>query len=140
MNVAVISGRIATEIELKATPTGVAVCSFNVAVKRDYKNSNGEYDADFITCVAWRNQAEFISKYFAKGQQIEIKGRTEVRTWDDAEGNRRTKSEIIVEGVGFLGKKESNPTVTPSTVLSAPEINTDGLDANDLNNDDDLPF
>lgn len=140
MNVAVISGRIATDVELKSTPTGVSVCSFNVAVKRDYKNSNGEYDADFITCVAWRNQAEFISKYFVKGQQIEIKGRTEVRTWDDAEGNRRTKSEIIVEGVGFLGKKENSPTITPPTVLSAPEVKTDGLDDLVVDNDDDLPF
>lgn len=137
MNTAVISGNIATDIELKFTPSNVPVCSFNVAVRKNYKNADGEYGTDFIPCVAWRNNAEFISKYFSKGQGIIIGGSIEVRSWD-VDGQKHWKTELNVEKVDFVGgKREGQNTTQPVSNVSPtptmPPIDTTG-------NDDDLPF
>ena len=107
MNNVCLIGRMTREPELRSTETGTSVCSFSLAVQRSFKNKDGEYEADFINCVAWRNTAEFISKYFKKGQQIGVKGEIQTRKWDD-NGTTRYATEVIVTGTTFVGKNSSD--------------------------------
>ena len=86
LNTVIIEGRLTKDPELKTTPNGISVSTFAVAVARDYKNANGEYDSDFFECVAWRNNAERISKYFHKGDGVGIVGRLQTRTYKDKNG------------------------------------------------------
>ena len=132
MNVATLLGRLVKDPELKHTASGTAVVSFTIAVDRRFKNANGEYKADFINCVAWKNTAEFIAKYFGKGQMIALCGSIQVRNWEDNEGNKRYATEVIVNEVNFAGEKKDvvSDNSTPSFAEYPP------IDAND----DDLPF
>lgn len=137
MNKVILSGRIASEIELKATPSGVSVCSFRIAVGRRFKNADGNYDADFISCVAWRANADFINKYFSKGDPIELCGNIQTRTYED-DGKKIYVTEVIVDEVGFtLGKKEKSQEAQNS--VSAPPCNN-GFMPLTQEEDDDLPF
>ena len=142
LNTVIIEGRLTKDPELKTTPNGISVSTFAVAVARDYKNSNGEYDSDFFECVAWRNNAERISKYFHKGDGVGIVGRLQTRTYKDKNGVNRKAIEIIAESIHFpVGSKKSNSTA------SAPAANGTGASAGatpqyesvDLS-DEDLPF
>ena len=137
MNKVILSGRIASEIELKATPSGVSVCSFRIAVSRKFKNAEGNYDADFISCVAWRANADFINKYFSKGDPIELCGNIQTRTYED-NGKKMYVTEVIVDEVGFTqGKKEKSQEV--QNIPSAPTY-ADGFMPLTQEEDDDLPF
>lgn len=130
MNKALLSGRICSEIELKTTASDVSVCSFRIAVNRKFKNSEGGYDADFINIVVWRAQAEFISKYFSKGDPIELCGNIQTRDYEK-DGHKVYITEVVVEEVGFTqGKKQG--TDAPAT------NDTDGFMPTPA--DDDLPF
>lgn len=114
MNNVNLLGRITADIELKHTPSNVAVVSFTLAVDRGYKNEDGTKQTDFIDIVAWRNTAEFISKYFSKGQRMAIQGRLQTRDWEDKNGNKRKAVEVIVDNAYFAdGKKSEAPTFTP---------------------------
>lgn len=114
MNNVNLLGRITADIELKHTPSNVAVCSFSLAVDRGYKNEDGTKQTDFIDIVAWRNTAEFISKYFSKGQRMAIQGRLQTRDWEDKNGNKRKAVEVVVDNAYFAdGKKSEAPTFTP---------------------------
>ncbi len=104
-NVVVIMGRLTSQPELKTSQSGVSVTSFTVAINRQY--SKGEQQTDFIPCVAWRNNADFITKYFGKGQMIAIKGSLQQRSYQDKNGNNRTTYEVVVESADFCGKKEN---------------------------------
>ena len=84
-----IMGRITKDLELRHTQSGTAVCQFCVAVTRSFKDANGEYQSDFIDCVAWRNSAEFITKYFSKGALIALDGELQTRNYTDKDGNKR---------------------------------------------------
>ena len=106
-NKVLIMGNISSEVELKQTQSGTSVCSFNVAVNRYSKDPN-ESKADFFTVVAWQAKAEFVSKYFKKGQAIIVCGRLENREWSDKQGNKRISTEIIAEEIAFAGGKESS--------------------------------
>lgn len=106
-NKAMLGGRLTSDIELKQTPTGVATCSFSVAVNRKYQK-DGERQADFINCVAWRGTAEFISKYFSKGSSIFVVGEIQTRTWTDKDGNKRYVTEVIVDEANFVDGKGEN--------------------------------
>lgn len=106
INTVVIMGRLTSTPELKTTNTGLSVSSFTVAVNRQY--SKGEQQTDFIPCVAWRNNAEFITKYFTKGQLIAIKGSLQQRNYKDKNGNNRTAYEVVVESADFCGDKKSD--------------------------------
>ena len=131
MNVIVIMGRLTKEPELKTTNNGVSVTSFSVAVNRSYSKEN---QTDFINCVAWRNNAEFITKYFGKGQMIAIKGELHQRTFTDKDGNKRTTYDVVVESADFCGSKSEE---------EKPDIfsNVDTTDFEDISMDDkDLPF
>ena len=112
MNKVILMGRLVKDPELKQTPSGVSVARFSIAVNRRFKNDNGEYDADFINCVAWRQTSEFITKYFQKGSMIAITGSIQVSTWDDKEGKRQYSTEVVVDEAYFTGSKgEASGTI-----------------------------
>lgn len=100
LNSSIIMGRLARDPELRATGSGVSVCSFTVAVDRDY-SQNGERDADFIDCVAWRKAGEFVARNFTKGSMIVVSGRLQMRGWTDKDGNKRRTAEIVADDVYF---------------------------------------
>ena len=109
LNLVALMGRLCNEPELKTTQSGVSVTSFAIAVDRKYQPQGEERKADFIDIVAWRNQAEFICKYFKKGSMIGIEGEIQTRTYQDKNGNNRKAVEIVVKQVSFCGSKsESN--------------------------------
>lgn len=124
-----IMGRITRDLELRHTQSGVAVCQFCVAVTRSFKDANGEYQSDFIDCVAWRNSAEFITKYFSKGAMIALDGELQTRNYTDKDGNKRKATELLVSSAAFTGeKRESAAKPTPTE------------DDYSAISDDDLPF
>lgn len=112
LNRVILMGRITQDLELKLTPSGVSVLSFSVAVDRGFVKQGEEKQADFISCVAWRQQAEFISKYFAKGRMIALEGNLRTRTYDDKNGSKHYVTEVFVDSVSFTGeaKQQSNQT------------------------------
>ena len=107
MNKVVLVGRLTKDVELRTTPQGVSVCSFTIAVNRRFKNANGEYEADFINCVAWRQTAEFLSKYFSKGRMVGISGSIQTRSWEK-DGERRYATEVLAEEAYFVDSKSSD--------------------------------
>lgn len=113
-----IMGNLVADPELKTTSSGINVCSFRIACERDYVSSVGQREADFVDCVAWREKAEFISKYFSKGMPILVSGRLQMCKWEDRDGNKRTAAEIQAESLYFAGgenrKKQSTPNFTDS--------------------------
>lgn len=133
MNIAGITGNLVADPELKTTQSGQSVCSFAVAVKRPHTKDK----TDFIDCVAWKEKAEFICKYFSKGKKIEISGYISTRIYEN-EGSKRKVTEIICETVGFGGKKEDSPSPAPAQHSASEEDHRDGFTPLPL--DDDLPF
>ena len=142
LNTIIIQGRIAKLNDLKLTQTQKSVLSFTVACDRDFDREN----ADFIPCVAWGKSAEFIDKYFQKGQMILVRGRLQVREWTDDRDNRRSATEIIVDSVNFCGDKKKEEA--PSKKSREPDEyqqrieDTPDYRFHELNGDsaDDLPF
>lgn len=109
-NRVILMGRISQDLEMKTTPSGVSVLTFSVAVDRRYQNKGEEKKTDFFNCVAWRNEAEFITKYFTKGRPILIEGELQNRSFDGKDGNKRWVTEIIVERATFTGDKQTSTT------------------------------
>lgn len=105
MNKAIIVGNLTRDPEQRTTQSGIAVTSFTVAVRRRFKDADGNYPADFINCVAWRQTAEFVAKYFTKGMKIGIVGTIQTRTYDDANGIKRYVTEINVDEAEFVESK-----------------------------------
>lgn len=130
-NLAVLMGRLTAAPELKATQSGTPVTTFTIAVNRRYKAKDGEQQADFINCVAWRKTAEFITKYFSKGDAITIRGEIQTRKYKDRDGNSRTAFEIKVDDATFCGGKSGGNT--DDTTQGAPVFE-------DIDNDEELPF
>ena len=109
MNVVCLVGRLTADPELRQTPNGINVCSFSVAVQSSSKNPDGSYKADFINCVAWRQTAEFITRYFRKGQNIGLNGSIQTRTYQDKDtGKNRTAFEVVVNNTYFVESKGSS--------------------------------
>ena len=104
LNRVILMGRITQDLEIRQTQGGVAVLSFTVAVDRGYVKQGEERQTDFINCVAWRQQAEFISRYFAKGRMIAIEGNLRTRTYDDKNGVKHYVTEVFVDNVSFTGE------------------------------------
>ena len=104
LNHCVFMGRLTSAPELRHTQQGTAVTSFTIAVDRDFEKGK----TDFIDCVAWRNTAEFVSKYFGKGRMIAVSGKLQMRDWTDKEGNKRRNAEITADNVYFADSKNSN--------------------------------
>ena len=127
---------------MRQTPNGVSLVRFSIAVTRRFKNSNGEYDADFINCVAWRKTGEFIARYFQKGSMIAIVGSIQTRSWDGNDGKKQYATEVIVDEAYFTGSKSESGTGGNT------DLSDSGLD--DLNSqygedfatigEEDLPF
>lgn len=105
MNKVILMGRLTADPELKTTPNGISVTSFSLAVDRNYVKQGGERKTDFINVVAWRQRAEFICKYFTKGQLIALDGSIETRQYVDKNGNNRTAFEVVVENAYFTGDR-----------------------------------
>ena len=105
LNHIVIMGRLTRDPELRRTQSGIPVASFRLAVDRDFGGQNGDRQADFIDVVAWRNTAEFVSKYFSKGKMAVVSGRLQMRDWNDRDGNKRTSAEVVADNVYFGDSK-----------------------------------
>lgn len=133
LNSVVIMGRFTRDPEMRQTPNGVPVASFSLAVERDFKDTSGEKQTDFIDCTAWRNTAEFICKYFTKGRMAVVSGRLQVRHWDDKDGNKRKSTDVIVENAYFADSKRDAANMAAPEHPLFTEIG-DELD------DEDLPF
>ena len=108
LNRIVLMGRLTRDPELRRTQSGTAVTSFTLAVDRDFKNADGTKDTDFIDVVAWRNTAEFVSKYFSKGRMAVVEGRLQLRDWTDKDGNKRRNAEVLAENIYFGDAKRDN--------------------------------
>ena len=138
-NIVVLTGRLTADPELKTTPNGISVTSFSIAVGRRYR-AGEEAQADFINIVAWRQTAEFISKYFKKGSMIGIEGSIQTRKYTDKNGNNRTSFEVVANNIQFVeSKRDSGPA---DTGAPASFSNADASDFAEIDNgmDDDLPF
>ena len=112
MNKVILIGRLTKEPELRKTPTDVSVCQFTLAVNRPYQGQNGEREADFISCVAWRTQAENLCKYIKKGGQIAVEGNIQTRSYNDKNGEKRYVTEVVCDAITFLEAKKDNSNYT----------------------------
>lgn len=113
MNKVILVGRLVKDPEVKTTQSQIAVCGFTIAVDRKSKSASGERQADFLSCVAWRQQAEFLGKYFQKGSRIGVIGNLQSRSYDDASGKKIYVTEVIVDEIEFV---ESKRQETPAPV------------------------
>ena len=125
LNKITIMGRLTRDPELRRTQSGVAVTGFTLAVDRDF----GDKETDFIDCVAWKNTAEFVSKYFSKGRMAIVSGRLQMREWEDKDGKKRKTAEVVADSV-YFGDSKTNIEDIPAKVAEPVEIEDDG----------DLPF
>lgn len=143
LNTAIIMGRLTVDPELRTTQTGILVTSFTVAVDRNYK-SGEERHTDFINVVAWRGTADFVSRYFKKGQMIAVQGSIQTRNYEDKNGNKRTAVEIVADNVSFCGSKNESNNRMPTTDISTESFSvlpdTDGGFSFGANDDEGLPF
>ncbi len=105
MNKAILMGRLTRDPELRHTQSNVPVATFTVAIDRRFKSQNGERESDFINCVAWRQQAEFVSKWFTKGRMICVVGSIQTRKYVDKDGNNRTATEVVADEINFCGDR-----------------------------------
>ncbi|MCL2301233.1 MAG: single-stranded DNA-binding protein [Firmicutes bacterium] len=155
LNSAIIMGRLTAEPELKSA-AGTTVCSFTVAVDGRSKDQRGERQTNFIRCVAWRERAEFLSRYFHKGSMVAITGYIQVRQYEDKNGNKREAVEIVADRIDFTGEKNPGnaggfrddiplPPAPPErqgqAIQPAPAYSTaQPADFDEIAGDDDLPF
>ncbi|MDD6175214.1 MAG: single-stranded DNA-binding protein [Firmicutes bacterium] len=146
LNSVVMMGRLTADPELRTTPNGVSVCSFTIAVDRPHQRSGAERVTDFFDCVAWRSNAEFVSRYFHKGNLICVQGYMTVRPYQDKNGNNRRAYEIVVDAAHFVESKRdaaASAAPAPAAQNNAPAAAYSSGDAGDfveIPGDDDLPF
>ena len=142
LNKVILMGRFTRDPELRSTPQGVSTCAFSIAVDRNFVRPGEERKADFINCVAWRQTAEFISKYFRKGSMVALEGSIQTRSWDDAEGKKRYATEVIVNQVYFAeSKRDSQSDVMGSDVpYASNDFGSLPDPISPMGTDDDLPF
>jgi single-strand DNA-binding protein len=133
INKLVLGGRLTSDVELKQTPSGVSVCTFTLAVNRKYQ-AEGQQQTDFLNCTAWRQTAEFISKYFRKGSSLCVTGSVQTRTWQDQNGQKRYATDIVVDEALFVdSKNEAQQAEAPKPTNYIP-------DAYKVPQDESLPF
>lgn len=135
LNVVALMGRLTADPELRATPAGVSVTSFTLAVDRSFVKQGEERQADFINCVAWRGAADFIAKYFRKGSLIAVDGKIQTRRYQDKDGHNQTAFEVVVDNGHFAGSKEN----ADKPAYSAPEQPSYD-DFATIDDAEDLPF
>ena len=148
LNKVILMGHMTADPELKQTTSGTSVCSFSIGVNRRYsKQDQGQQSVDFINIVAWRQQAEFVSRYFKKGSSIVICGSIQVRSWNDQNGQKRYATEVVADEVTFGapaaqagGERVQSQGYTP-TAYGAPSFNSTGsADFEEIPGDESLPF
>lgn len=138
INTVALMGRLTHEPEIKVTPSGVSVIRFQLAVDRKYQADPSNRQADFIDCIAWRQTAEFINRYFHKGSMIAVEGSIQTSNYTDKNGAKRKQTEVVADNVSFCGSKGDNG--------AAGQQNAPNLDVNEaefeeiVDDDDDLPF
>ena len=143
MNTVCLMGRLVADPELRSTQTGVSVTSFGLAVERNYVQADGSRTTDFIDCVAWKGVADFITKYFRKGEMIAIVGNIQTRNFEDKNGNKRKATEVIVDNANFCGSKASGQITQkkPDINVPPPSFSTGSAsDFEEVGGDDDMPF
>jgi len=147
MNKVILVGRLTKDPELRATTSGIPVCSFTVACDRRYVKAGEERKADFINCIAWRQTGESIAKFFTKGTRIALEGSIQTRTWQDNEGKNRYATEVVVDQWEFAQSKSeggasyapaSNSGLYPIDDSAAPAVGD--IDGFMPIEEDDLPF
>ena len=145
VNKVILGGHLTSDVELKQTPSGVSVCQFSIAVNRRFSR-DGERQTDFIACQAWRQTAEFISRYFGKGSAICVAGSIQTRTWQDQQGQKRYATEVVVDEAYFVDSKgdgqgaSGNNTYIPDAYASPGFAGADKPSFETMSGDDDLPF
>lgn len=140
MNCVILVGRLTADPELRSTQSGVSVCSFGIAVDRRF-SSGAERQADFIDCVAWRQTAEFVAKYFSKGKLIGIEGSIQTRNYEDNQGNRRKAVEVVAGQVSFVGPKDGDTQPGKNTLTQQADGQAEGIEGyQEITDDGDLPF
>lgn len=137
MNKIIITGNICHDLEIK-TSGETKILNFTVAVKRNFKNKNGEYETDFLRCVAFNNQAEFINKYFQKGYPILIEGNLQTNNYETENGEKRTSFNIVVENINFFSKRKEETSEDAPNPSFEKVMEEKGVDY--TIEDDDLPF
>lgn len=140
LNKVILGGRLTADPELKTTPSGVSVVTFTVAVNRRFAKDG---ETDFINCVAWRQTAEFVSKYFSKGSSISVVGSIQVRSWTDNNGQKRYATEVIADEAYFVDGKNDSAASAPNASQYVPDQYKTPQNApeyTDISGDDDLPF
>lgn len=137
LNKVCLMGRMVRDPELRTTGSGVSVTNFTIAVDRDYKSGENR-EADFITCQAWRNAAEFIAKNFSKGRMIAIEGALQTSSYTNKEGNKISRTEVVVNNAYFADSKPSNPNSQGGNSYGSPK--TPKFEEADDLNEEDLPF
>ena len=139
LNRIILMGRLTRDPELRRTGSGTAVTSFSLAVDRDFKSQSGEKETDFIEVVAWKNTAEFVSKYFSKGRMAIVEGRLQIRDWVDKDGGKRRSAEVVADNVYFGdSKRDSDSGVVPSYSDTPNGMTPDFSEIGE--EDGDLPF
>jgi len=142
INNVVIMGRLTYEPELRVTANGISVINFQIACDRQYQAKGGERKADFIDCQAWKQTAEFISKYFHKGSMIAVEGSIQTDNYTDKNGNKCKSVQVVAGNVSFCGSKAesgANPSAgRPSVDIGVPADDSDFEEI--IDDDDDLPF
>jgi len=151
LNKIILMGRLTRDPELRSTQSGISVTSFSLAVERDFGRGE-DRQTDFFDIVAWRGTAEFVHKYFRKGQLVAVEGRLQTRKWDDRDGNKRISYEVVADNVYFAERKSDSPA-PPADYGEPPPPKQNGaaeplpFDANAPSsfaaledNDDELPF
>lgn len=150
LNVVAIIGRLVADPELKTTPAGINVCAFRIACDRSFVQQGQQRQADFIDVVAWRHNADFLCKHFAKGSMVAVQGRLQTRQYQDRNGNKRTAVEVVADSLSFAGssKKPGGQAVDeggeapPSDYRDPAPAYSQG-NADDfavIDDNDDLPF
>ena len=149
LNKVILMGRLTRDPELRHTQADIPVASFSLAVDRGFsRRDDSQQNVDFINIVAWRNTAEFVSKWFSKGQLVAVSGRLQVRSYKDRDGNNRTACEVVADEVFFAESKRDSSSPAPSFApdMSAPSMGglnsvSSGSDFEELVGDDgELPF
>ena len=148
-NKVILIGNLTADPELKQTQGGLSVCSFNIAVNRRFKGENGQQECDFIPIVAWRQQAEFVTKYFKKGHPILICGQIQIRSWTNNNNEKRYTTEVVADEVSFVApanQNEQKPTppnpqnFQNGSYTPGAYTGTNNSQFEEIPNDGDLPF
>ncbi len=140
-NKAILIGRLTADPELKQTQSGISVCGFRIAVDRRYSGRDSERKADFINITSWRQQAEFVCRYFHKGDAIGIEGSIQTRNYEDKNGNKREAVEVVTDNVFFVGGKASGSGAPARPAPAEPAYSSGAAsDFEEVDTDNDLPF